>query len=198
MKQKYGWRGVVQPDDSEASPAADMESPDSRPASLRGPENRNAYNEIQVSFSHAGLGTNMNERFTEYRERMRSVLQRSHDRDAVGDDQISSTVQKIRTKLQTVCLDSDRRNVTVNMAAWTTYLSNRNIFWNEANHLCLFVCLYISQWWLAIDVMSAMESYQHATSQSGWEVSGCWTLLAFSSISSATLTLSGIGVERTK
>jgi len=45
------------------------------------------------------------------------------------------------------------------MGAWTTYLSSRNIFWNEANHLCLFVCLYISRWWLAIDVMlSAMES----------------------------------------
>ena len=38
------------------------------------------------------------------------------------------TVQEIRTKLQTVCLDWDRRNVTVNMGAWTTYLSNRNIF----------------------------------------------------------------------
>ena len=76
MKQKYGQRGVVQPENSEASPAADMESPDSRPVSLRGPESRNADNEIQVSFSHAVLGPNLNERFTEYRERMSSALTR--------------------------------------------------------------------------------------------------------------------------
>jgi len=69
-----------------------LESGDSRPVSLRGPESRNADNEIQVSFSHAGLGTNLNERFTEYRERMRSVLQRSHDSDMAGDDQISGMV----------------------------------------------------------------------------------------------------------
>ena len=69
-----------------------LESGDSRPVSLRGPESRNADNEIQVSFSHAGLGTNLNEQFTEYRERMRSVLQRSHDSDMAGDDQISGMV----------------------------------------------------------------------------------------------------------
>jgi len=69
-----------------------LESGDSRPVSLRGPESRNADNEIQVSFSHAGLGTNLNERFTEYREIMRSVLQRSHDSDMAGDDQISGMV----------------------------------------------------------------------------------------------------------
>ena len=69
-----------------------MESMDSRPASLRCPESRNTDDKIQVSFSHAELALNLNERFTQYRERTRSLIQHSQDSDVVGNDQNSGMV----------------------------------------------------------------------------------------------------------
>ena len=68
---------MTQPDDSEGPQAADMDSTDSRPAPLRCPESRNTDDEIQVSFSHAEPASNLNERFTQYRERTRSHIQNS-------------------------------------------------------------------------------------------------------------------------
>jgi len=69
-----------------------MDSTDSRPASLRCPESRNTDDEIQVSFPHAEPALNLNERFTQYRERTRSVIQNSQDSDVVGKDQDSGMV----------------------------------------------------------------------------------------------------------
>ena len=72
--------------------AADMDSTDSRPASLRCPESGDTQDEMQVSFSHAELALNLNERFTQYRERMRSFVQHSQDDGVVGVDQDSGLV----------------------------------------------------------------------------------------------------------
>ena len=78
---------MTQPDDSEGPQAADVDSTDSRPAPLKCPESRNTDDEIQVSFSHAELASNLNERFTQYRERTKSHIQNSQDSDEVGRDQ---------------------------------------------------------------------------------------------------------------
>ena len=69
-----------------------MDSTDSRPASLRCPESGDTQNEMQVSFSHAELALNLNERFTQYRERMPSFVQHSQDDGVVGEDQDSGMV----------------------------------------------------------------------------------------------------------
>jgi len=83
---------MTQPNDNDTVQAADMDSTDSRPASLRCPESGNTDNEMQVSFSHAELALNLNERFTQYRERTRSFVQHSQDDDVVGEDQNSGMV----------------------------------------------------------------------------------------------------------
>jgi len=83
---------MTQTDDNDVVQAADMDSTDSRPASLRCPESGNTDDEIQVSFSHAELALNLNERFTQYRERTKSFIQHSQDDGVVGEDRDSGMV----------------------------------------------------------------------------------------------------------